>query len=442
MNHPLSTLVCSELPSPRQSLQFPIRRQRGLARLKRGAEEQYQTYLKQLQEQHEVDLHEHAERESLRLEAVAAKRRAHEAMIEEEESRLRLQHAEIDSFRDEFQRGEPDAVVEYFGLVLQGSAYPSGFPSDSKVAFVPESRQLVIELDLPGVDIVPRDKAYRFVKAKDEITASPRTASDVKARYASLISQVSLRTIHEIFEADRGRHLDTLVFNGYVDHINAATGRPERVCLISVRTTANVFSELDLQHVDPISCLKALNATVSSKPSELAPVRPILEFSMVDPRYIERTDILGALDRRINLMELSPIEFEGLISNLFERMGLETRQTRASRDGGVDCVAYDPRPIFGGKVVIQAKRYKNTVGVSSVRDLFGTVQNEGASKGILVTTSGFGGASFEFAQGKPLELLDGANLLYLLTEHAGIEAKIEPPEDWRDPIPDAAPALD
>lgn len=43
----------------------------------------------------------------------------------------------------------------------------------------------------------------------------------------------------------------------------------------------------------------------------------------------------------------------------------------ASRDGGVDCVAFDPRPIFGGKVVIQAKRYKGTVGVSAVRDLFG-----------------------------------------------------------------------
>ena len=117
-------------------------------------------------------------------------------------------------------------------------------------------------------------------------------------------------------------------------------------------------------------------------------------------------------------------------------MGLEARQTRASRDGGVDCVAWDPRPIFGGKVVIQAKRYKNTVGVSAVRDLFGTLQNEGASKGILVTTSGYGQASFDFAQGKPIELLDGANLLYLLSEHAGVEAKIEAPTDWKDPSPD------
>jgi restriction system protein len=52
-----------------------------------------------------------------------------------------------------------------------------------------------------------------------------------------------------------------------------------------------------------------------------------------------------------------------------------------------------------------------------------------------VTTSGYGSASFDFAQGKPLELLSGANLLYLLEKHAGIEAKIEPPEEWVDPAP-------
>ena len=102
----------------------------------------------------------------------------------------------------------------------------------------------------------------------------------------------------------------------------------------------------------------------------------------------------------------------------------------------MDCVAYDPRPIFGGKVVIQAKRYKNTVGVSAVRDLFGTLQNEGASKGILVTTSGYGKAAFEFADGKPIELLSGSHLLYLLEQHAGIKAKIVPPDDWNDPIAD------
>jgi hypothetical protein len=51
-------------------------------------------------------------------------------------------------------------------------------------------------------------------------------------------------------------------------------------------------------------------------------------------------------------------------------MGLEARQTQASRDGGVDCVAYDTRPI-----------------------------------------------------------IDGSSLLYLLETHAGVTARIEPPEE-------------
>lgn len=60
------------------------------------------------------------------------------------------------------------------------------------------------------------------------------------------------------------------------------------------------------------------------------------------------------------------------------------------------------------------------------------MQNEGATKGILVTTSGYGSASFDFAKGKPLELLDGANLLYLLKEHANLDARIIMPEGYFD----------
>jgi restriction system protein len=63
--------------------------------------------------------------------------------------------------------------------------------------------------------------------------------------------------------------------------------------------------------------------------------------------------------------------------------------------------------------------------------------NEGASKGILITTSGYGSAAFEFAQGKPIELFSGAELLYMLKEHANIEAKIVMPELWSDPVADA-----
>ena len=58
------------------------------------------------------------------------------------------------------------------------------------------------------------------------------------------------------------------------------------------------------------------------------------------------------------------------------------------------------------------------------RDLYGTVVNEGATKGILVSTSDYGPDAYEFAKDKPLTLLSGCNLLHLLQKH-GHRAKID-----------------
>ena len=380
---------------------------------------------------------EHGAREQQRTAALARARAEWRAAVDVANAEAQKQHAEIDTFEADYRRGVQDAVAAYCSMVLEASQYPGSFPQRFKLAYVPESRQAVVEYELPTVAVVPAVKAYKYVKGSDTITETPRPQTQVKALYASVVAQVTIRTVHELLEADAGGHVDTVVFNGVVDTTDPGSGRRVRPCLVTVRTTRDGFGELDLAHVEPLACLKHLSAGVSKSPSELVPVRPVLEFSMVDPRFVAESDALSELDQRPNLMDLSPTEFEALIQNLFTRMGLEARQTRASRDGGVDCVAWDPRPIFGGKVVIQAKRYKNTVGVSAVRDLFGTLQNEGASKGILVTTSGYGQASFDFAQNKPIELIDGANLLYLLSEHAGVEAKIMPPDNWKDPAADA-----
>ncbi|MCE7981121.1 MAG: restriction endonuclease [Caldilinea sp. CFX5] len=61
-------------------------------------------------------------------------------------------------------------------------------------------------------------------------------------------------------------------------------------------------------------------------------------------------------------------------------------------------------------------------------NLYGTMVNEGASKGIIVTTSSYGTDTYEFAKDKPLELIDGGGLLYLL-DQVGVKAKIIMPQE-------------
>lgn len=342
--------------------------------------------------------------------------------------KVRQHNQEIHELESSYKTGDPNAVNAYCSMVLERSEYPDDFPKEFRNAYIPESKELIVEYELPHKNIVPTTNEYRYVKTKDTIEEKTKKSSIVKEIYQDLVSAICLRTIHELFEADQGNHLDVVVFNGFVNDIDPSTGKDIRPCLISIRTTKDKFQEINLAKIDKKACLRNLGAQVSPRPDELMAVKPIIEFNMVDKRFVEESDVLSDLESRPNLMELSPFEFENLINNLFGRIGFDCKTTQPSRDGGVDVVAFDPRPILGGKVVIQAKRYKNTVGVSAVRDLYGTMINEGANKGILVTTSHYGKDAYDFSKDKPVELIDGGGLLYLLDQN-GVKARIIFPED-------------
>ena len=80
-----------------------------------------------------------------------------------------------------------------------------------------------------------------------------------------------------------------------------------------------------------------------------------LNISLQEKQLIINTNTLKAR---------AHIVFEHLIREIFEKEfsanGGEVKITQASRDGGVDAVVFDPDPIRGGKIIIQAKRYTNT----------------------------------------------------------------------------------
>lgn len=108
--------------------------------------------------------------------------------------------------------------------------------------------------------------------------------------------------------------------------------------------------------------------------------------------------------------------FEDLVARILRAKGFTTQVTQPTSDGGVDVIAQREEPLLRGKYVVQCKNWRNPVGVGAVRDLYGVVTHERASKGILITTSSFTQAAVEFANGKPLELIDGEQWNELLRE--------------------------
>jgi len=176
-----------------------------------------------------------------------------------------------------YRAGDAAGIAAHVESVLTALPLPRSINPKAKVAYSPDSRQLVVEYELPTVDVVPRAKSYRYVKSRETVVETARPASQVKALYASTIAQLTLLSLAAILKLDSERHIDVVVFNGVVDTLDPPSGQPIRPCLITVRVTRDTFAEINLEHVDPSACLRHLSATVSQNPTEFVPVRPFLE---------------------------------------------------------------------------------------------------------------------------------------------------------------------
>jgi restriction system protein len=314
---------------------------------------------------------------------------------------------------------------------LAGSPYPVGFPWTSQVMFAPESRELLINYDLPGQDVVPAVADYKVARGRDELRPVPRKDAEIKKLYADVIARTALRTLDEVFQVAPVPLVGGVILNAFVASVDRATGQPCHPLLISVSATRELFADLNLDapELDPVLCLRKLNAIVSPHPYDLEPVRPVVAFDLSKYKFVEEMDVVAGLDSRPDLLALKPVEFEHLIRRLFEAIGMKAWVTQASRDDGVDAVATNEDPVVGGLCVIQAKRYSNIVGLEAVHALAGVMADKAVTKGILVTTSWFGKASHDFAaRTGRMELITGRELKSLLLENLGLDALIGLPK--------------
>ncbi|MYR46277.1 restriction endonuclease [Streptomyces sp. SID5910] len=352
--------------------------------------------------------------EAHRQQQLASYRREYQQRADSRLADIRRHNAGVTAVTEGVRRRDPDSVVEYFSAALYAStAWPEGFPRQVAAAYDPAARQLVLDWELPAYSTVPEVKSVRYMYAADQYKDQPRPVGQRRALYKEVLAQCVLLVLHEIFAADEFDALESVALNGFVDGHDPTTGRPGHIFLATVMAARSAFRDLHLAQVDAGSCLTdALRGQLSARPDQMAPVRPGRRPQDVGNRVVAH----GSEDDP-DLYEMDPIAFENLVAELFGAMGMQAVTTQRSNDGGVDVKALDPTPIRGGEIVVQVKRYRSTVPPTAVRDLYGTVQDAGANKGVLVTTSGFGPGSHTFANGKPLELVSGAELVDLLHRH-------------------------
>lgn len=211
----------------------------------------------------------------------------------------------------------------------------------------------------------------------------------------------------------------------------------EALSLLSSRTTAHQ-SNADLQSLadrlegHPLALSLAAGLLGKTPASDIlqrlegaiyqTPLPPE-ETSSAASIIIPATDsVIAALKRTPeDLHKLSPRKFEALIADLLRGMGWDTYLTPATRDGGMDILAYLNTSIGRLLCIVEAKHYRpnRPVGVQLVRNLYGTFCDREANSSLLVTSSYFSpdAVAFQERHKHVLELRDYTHVIDWIRNH-------------------------
>ena len=109
------------------------------------------------------------------------------------------------------------------------------------------------------------------------------------------------------------------------------------------------------------------------------------------------------------LRNLRPDEFEEFVAHMFHRLGYETERVGGAYDGGIDVVAKKD----GVTQYIQCKKFiTRNVSVDDMRSFYGAITDKLTdAKAFFITTNIFTLEAEKFAEGKPIELIDGKKLM-------------------------------
>jgi restriction system protein len=315
--------------------------------------------------------------------------------------------------------GTKEGIEQHFSLGLETIQLPLPPHFPWRVFYDPEERLIQINQRVPFTPeiVVKRTENKR-----------PLAKRDIYHFLRRLVPAISLHIAANVAENDARNHIDAIAVNCWPRYFEKTTGRLKDAFVSSVKMKKKTILEMNIDRADPLDAFRALRGAFVYSTEEIVPIEPQIRLDKNDARFVAGKEILEGMAQGQNLATMDWQDFEHLIRELlakeYGKNGSDVRITRASRDRGVDAVVFDPDPLHGGKSVVQAKRYNNLVDVSAVRDLYGTMMNEGAARVILVTTSRYGRDAFDFASNKPITLIDGQNLLSLLAKH-GYQFKIE-----------------
>jgi len=218
---------------------------------------------------HEEALESHQHREAQRLKALETEKERYAAECSARVEDVGQRNAEVDQLIADLGYGVPEAIEEYVSIVLGDSVYPEHFPVKHEFSFDQSTAELELRVFIPPPETIPTIKGYKYTKSKDEINSTNLSQKACKDRYAAAVQNVALRSLHEVFEADRRGLIQTVSLEVGTETTDPATGIHKFIPFVATGAEREMFLQFDLSAVIPLATLKHLGASVSKNPSAL-----------------------------------------------------------------------------------------------------------------------------------------------------------------------------
>jgi len=178
---------------------------------------------------------------------------------------------------------------------------------------------------------------------------------------------------------------------------SAVNGHPLAISLIA--RMARKMDDNHLRHVLSGHLYDLNDATPAEKQGLITIAKPVIVSA-------NEAMVKALKDHPKDIFRLSPRKYEELIAELLSDMGYEVTLTKATRDGGKDILASLKTECGDFLCLVEAKRYRHDrkIGVSLVRELYGTLCDFKATSGMLVTTSSYSPDAQIFQQNHQYQL--------------------------------------
>jgi restriction system protein len=178
-------------------------------------------------------------------------------------------NARLDSLREGYKRGLPEAVAGHCDLTLLALDRPRNFPCFWGLRFTQGT--VHIDYDLPSMAHIPVLKAVKYVATREVFETAVLSESERERIYGEAVFQTCLAVMHAIFAADVADAIHAVAFNGWVNFVDGTGTHPGRACALSITTEKRALAAIDLGTVDPQACFRALNGSMSAKLAAMSP---------------------------------------------------------------------------------------------------------------------------------------------------------------------------